>query len=251
MTLRAPNMASFPRGGTAVVIGASGSIGGAILGQLLHVGIFERLAAFSRAPINLPDGNSVTPGFIDVCEEESICEAAEAIAASRIPVRLLVNATGFLHGGGLMPEKTWRQLNPEHLRKAFAVNAIGAALLMKHFLPLLAKSGKAVYATLSARIGSIEDNRTGGWYSYRASKAALNQLVRTASVELARSKPEAICVALHPGTVESRLTYPFRKDGLVVRTPEEAALLLLEVLDHLKPKDSGLFLDYHGQRLSW
>ena len=150
-----------------------------------------------------------------------------------------------------MPEKSWRQIDPAHMATAFAVNAIGPALLLKHFLPLLAQEGRAVFATLSAKVGSIGDNRLGGWYSYRASKAALNQIVRTAAVELARRQRESICVALHPGTVSSRMTRPFRKDGLDVASPEAAAIRLLAVVDRLQAADNGGFLDYKGQPLPW
>lgn len=137
------------------------------------------------------------------------------------------------------------------MAKAFALNAIGPALLMKHFLPLLPRAGKAVFVTLSAKVGSIGDNHLGGWYSYRASKAALNQLVRTAAIELHRVQPAAFCVALHPGTVASAPSAPFGKSGLEVRSPHDAAGLLLQVIDRLVPADSGGFFDYRGERLPW
>jgi NAD(P)-dependent dehydrogenase (short-subunit alcohol dehydrogenase family) len=137
------------------------------------------------------------------------------------------------------------------MAKAFAINAIGPALIMKHFLPLFPPSGKAVFATLSAKVGSIGDNRLGGWHSYRASKAALNQLVRTTAVELKRRRPEAICAALHPGTVNTGLSAPFAKSGLAVREPEQAANLLLRVIDQLTADDSGGFFNYAGERLPW
>ena len=120
---------------------------------------------------------------------------------------------------------------------------------MKHFLPRLARSGRAVFATLSARVGSIEDNRAGGWYSYRASKAALNQLVRSAAIELARGNKGAVCVALHPGTVATSLSSPFAKTGLDVQTPAEAATRLLAVIDGLTPAQSGMLLDHRGERI--
>jgi len=174
-------------------------------------------------------------------------QLSRAMAAA-VGLRLAIDATGFLHGDGMMPEKSWRQLDPEHMLHAFTVNAVGPALLMKHFLPLLPRDGKSLFATLSTRIGSIGDNRLGGWYSYRASKAALNQLVRTASIELKRRQPEAICVALHPGTVDSALSAPFDKANLKVRTPLQAADKLLKVMDHLT---SGQFFDYGGDALPW
>jgi NAD(P)-dependent dehydrogenase (short-subunit alcohol dehydrogenase family) len=123
--------------------------------------------------------------------------------------------------------------------------------MMKHMLPRLPRAGKSVFATLSAKVGSIGDNRLGGWYAYRASKAALNQLVRTASIELARRAPEAICVALHPGTVATSLSSPFAATGLEVHTPDVAARHLLGVIDQLAPHANGGFFDWRGQTLPW
>jgi NAD(P)-dependent dehydrogenase (short-subunit alcohol dehydrogenase family) len=164
---------------------------------------------------------------------------------------LVIDATGYLHDANAMPEKSWRQIDPEHLVKAFRINAIGPAILMKHFLPLMPRDRRSVFATLSARVGSIGDNTLGGWYGYRASKAALNQFVRTAAVELKRKKPLAICVALHPGTVESKLSAPFAKSNLEVRSAAEAADQLLKVIDELEPRHSGGFFDHRGDTIPW
>jgi len=232
---------SFPAGSLGIVIGASGAIGGALLDSLQHAFGVTRAIGFSRS--RLPS--------LDLTSEASIADAAHQLLQFDLPPRLIIDATGFLHGDGVSPEKSLRQLDAANLAKAFSLNAIGPALLMKHFLPLLPRAGKAVFATLSARVGSIEDNHLGGWYGYRASKAALNQLVRTAAIELKRRQPEAICVALHPGTVDSRLSAPFRKIGLAVRSPVEAADRLLEVIDRLRPEDSGGFFDYRGERVQW
>lgn len=233
------------------MVGAEGAIGAALLAQLQAQPGFEKVMGYSRngRPASGPGASAI--GALDVCSENSIAEAAGVVSAAGLPLRLFFNATGFLHGEGLMPEKTWRQIDPGHMARSFAVNAIGPALLLKHFLPLLARDGKAVFATMSAKVGSIGDNRLGGWYSYRASKAALNQIVRTAAVELARRQHESICVALHPGTVHSRLTAPFRKEALDVSTPEAAAIRLLTVLDRLQSADNGGFLDYNGKTLPW
>ena len=160
-------------------------------------------------------------------------------------------ASGFLHDGEHQPERALRDLSPAHMAKAFAVNAIGPALVLKHFAPLLPKAGKAVIALLSAKVGSIGDNRLGGWLSYRASKAALNQIVRTSAIELARSRPQAICVVLHPGTVATPLSAPFAKGGLDVRSPDVAAHQMLDVVAALEPRHSGSFLDYRGGELPW
>lgn len=233
--------AGFGADGLAVVIGASGAIGGALLAQLASRTGFRRAVGLSRAG---------TPA-VDLTDEPSIAEAAAHVAAQALPIRLVVVATGILHRPAMMPEKSWQQIDPAQMAHAFAVNAIGPALLMKHFLPLLPRSGKAVFATLSARVGSIGDNQLGGWYGYRASKAALNQLVRTAAIELGRRRPQAICVALHPGTVASRLSEPFSARGLQVVAPDDAAARLLAVIDRLGPEQSGGFYDYRGEPLPW
>ena len=232
---------SFPAGGLAVVVGASGGIGGALLARLAGERSFRGVVGLGR--------DSVPP--LDLTSEETIARAAAHVAGTGHEPRLVVDATGFLHGDGLAPERSWRELDPAHMAKAFAVNATGPALLMKHFLPLLPRDGKAVFATLSARVGSIGDNRLGGWYSYRASKAALNQLVRTAAVELGRRRPAAVCVALHPGTVDTGLSAPFAKAGLEVRPAGQAADRLLRVIDRLAAEDSGGFFDHWGARLPW
>jgi NAD(P)-dependent dehydrogenase (short-subunit alcohol dehydrogenase family) len=219
-----------------VVIGASGGIGAALA---------RRLEARGRPPIRL--GRTTTPA-LDLRDEASI-EAAAAAAGTEL--RLVIDATGFLHGDGFEPEKSLRQLDPAHLAHSFAINAIGPALLMKHFLPRLARRERAVFATLSARVGSISDNHLGGWYGYRAAKAALNQLVRTAAIELARSHREAVCVALHPGTVDTRLSEPFAKAGLQVQAPDQAAERLLAVIEQLTPAESGALIDHRGERIAF
>ncbi|RKQ73706.1 SDR family NAD(P)-dependent oxidoreductase [Oceanibaculum indicum] len=225
----------------AVVIGAGGGIGAAVLDNLRQRGSFAEVLGFGRS----------SEPALDLLDETSIERAAQHVAALPGELRLLFDASGFLHGHGFQPEKSWRDLDPAHLAHNFAVNAIGPALLMKHFLPLLPRKGKAVFATLSAKVGSIGDNNLGGWYGYRASKAALNQLVHTAAIELKRSRPQAICVALHPGTVDTQLSAPFSKAGLAVRPPEEAAADLLAVIDGLMPEQTGGFFDYRGDPLPW
>jgi NAD(P)-dependent dehydrogenase (short-subunit alcohol dehydrogenase family) len=230
----------FPEGGIAVVFGAGGAIGRALVGQLQAGQNFKHVLGFSRAS---------TPA-IDLLIETTLKDAAD-FATSRGEIRLVLDATGFLHDDSHRPEKSWRELQPSHLARSFALNAIGPALIMKHVLPLLPRQGKSVFATLSAKVGSIGENRLGGWYSYRASKAALNQLVRTAAIELGRRHPDSICVALHPGTVDTGLTSPFSKAGLEVQSPDAAAGRLLAVIDRLSPGDSGGFLDHRGERVPW
>lgn len=160
-------------------------------------------------------------------------------------------ATGFLHDEAQRPEKSWRELDHAQMARSFALNVIGPALIMKHLLPLLPRQGKSVFATLSARVGSIGDNRAGGWYSYRASKAALNQLLRSAAIELRRRRPEAICVALHPGTANTLLSKPFSKGDLDVQSPDLAAQRLLAVVARLGPGHSGGFFDHRGDPVPW
>ncbi|MDP2356598.1 MAG: SDR family NAD(P)-dependent oxidoreductase [Beijerinckiaceae bacterium] len=219
----------------AVVAGASGGVGAALVRALRGQGAFEDVVTLSRTG---------APAF-DITDEASIAAAAQALAGR--DVRLVIDATGFLHDARYQPEKSLRQLDPAHMLHSFAVNAMGPALMMKHFLPLCPREGRFVFATLSARVGSIADNRLGGWHSYRASKAALNQFLRTGAVELARTRPHAICVALHPGTVDTRMSQVFAKQGLDVRPPDVAATDLLRVIESLTPQQTGGFFDYKGE----
>ena len=234
------DLSSFPKDGVAVIFGAGGGIGGALVETLSSTDSFAHVVGFGRK----------TSPSIDLMDEASL-ERAATFAAEMGELRLVIDATGFLHDDRQGPEKSWRQLDGGNLARSFALNAIGPALIMKHVLPLLPRSGKAVFATLSARVGSIGDNRLGGWYSYRASKAALNQLVRTSAVELARRSPEGICVALHPGTVATALSAPFAAAGLDVHTPAEAACYLLAVVDELAAEVNGGFFDWRGQTVPW
>jgi NAD(P)-dependent dehydrogenase (short-subunit alcohol dehydrogenase family) len=224
----------------AIVFGATGGIGAALLEALHASGQFADVIGFSRA----------TSPPIDLLDEASL-ERAVSGAAGLGTLRLVIDATGFLHDDRQAPEKSWRNLDAAQLARSFALNATGPALIMKHVLPRLPRSGKAVFATLSARVGSIGDNRLGGWYAYRASKAALNQLVRTASVELGRRSSDSLCVALHPGTVATSLSAPFAASGLEVHSPAAAARHLLAVIDRLTPDANGGFFDWRGQPVPW
>ena len=224
----------------AVVIGATGGIGRALAQTLSHDAAYDLVIGLSR---------SSTPP-LELTSEASIVAAAAFINAQGTP-RLIIDATGVLQSETIKPEKSWREIDAAQMAASFAINAVGPALVMKHFLPLLPREGRAVFATLSARVGSIGDNRLGGWYSYRASKAALNQLVRTAAIELNRRSPNAICVALHPGTVDTGLSASFTKTGLDVQTPELAARQLLEVIQGLATADSGGFFDCKGETIVW
>lgn len=232
-------MQSLPPGYHALILGATGAIGGAIAAQLQADPRCAQMLALSRQS---------TPA-IDFDQPDSIAAAAEALRPQG-PWHLIVVATGMLTGPTGGPEKRLADLNAAHLAASFATNTIGPALALAHFAPLLAKGERCLLAVLSAKVGSIGDNRLGGWYSYRASKAALNMLLKTAAIEVARTHPQAVLAALHPGTVNSALSAPFR-GAEIGRPPTEAARDLLAVLDTLQPADSGGFWAYDGQRLPW
>lgn len=233
-------MKSLPDGFNALVVGASGGIGSALLSELQRNGHHGHVAGLSR---------SDTSG-VDLTDEETLSAAAEDLRKTCRDLHLIICATGVLGAAGAGPEKAVTDLDPERMAAIFAVNTIGPALLFKHFVPLLPASGKCVFAVLSARVGSIGDNRLGGWYSYRASKSALNQIVRSVSVEVARKRPEAVCLALHPGTIETPLTRPFAR-GRFTHTADEAARNLLTVMDGATSADSGQFFDYDGKKVAW
>ena len=229
---------SFPDGFRALVLGASGGIGQACV---------QALQAHPRCAVVLALHRRSQPA-LDLNIEASIAHAAQAIRASS-PFHLVVHAAGVLHGAGFMPEKKLGDLNYAQLEATFRANTLGPALVLRHFTPLLDRQ-RSVLALLSAKVGSIGDNRLGGWYSYRASKAALNMLLKTAAIEMARTHPQAVLAALHPGTVDSALSAPFRGTK-IWRSARDAAHDLLAVIDGLQPQDSGGFWAYDGQRLPW
>lgn len=217
----------------ALVIGETGGIGAAFMRALAARG---EVVGLSRAR----DG-------LDLADEAAIARVMGRLEGT---FDRIILATGALEIAGAGPEKTLRHLSAETLARQFAVNAIGPALVLKHALRLLPKDRPAQFAALSARVGSIGDNRLGGWYSYRAAKAALNQLIHTAAIEVARSHPRAVLVCLHPGTVATALTEAHAAGHARV-TPDEAAQNLLRVLDALGPADSGGFYDWAGKRIEW
>ena len=227
----------------ALVIGSNGGLGAALLSQLEGDNNYAQAIGLSRS----------TQVSVNYDDESSIAKAAQHVAGlcvtSNMQLRLLVVATGFLHGAQGQPERSFTNLDATYLQHVFKINTVGPALVMKHFLPLLPKTGRCVAGFMSAKVGSISDNALGGWYGYRASKAALNQLVKTASIELTRRNKDSICVSLHPGTVATALSEPFAKTGLNVRPATEAAADLLAVLAGLSPLDSGCLVDYQGQKL--
>ncbi|MHB8950733.1 MAG: SDR family NAD(P)-dependent oxidoreductase [Rhodoferax sp.] len=231
-------MNTFPDGFRALVIGASGSIGQAFV-QMLQVnprcGEVVGLHRKSEPRVDFDD-------------EASIASAAEALRGGG-KFHLIINAAGLLHTGDFMPEKKLGDLNYAQLEATFRVNTFGPALVLRHFAPLL-DTQRSVLAVISAKVGSIEDNRLGGWYSYRASKAALNMLLKTAAIEVRRSNPQAVLVSLHPGTVSTDLSKPFKGEQ-IGRAASDAADDMLGLLNRLSPADSGSFFTYSGERLPW
>ena len=191
---------------------------------------------------------------MDVTVEDSVANAAAAIRAETARVDLLVNCAGVLHDGAdMQPEKRLADVSPVSLQRSFAVNAVGPLLVAKHFQGLLDREARAVFASLSARVGSIGDNRLGGWYAYRTAKAAQNMVTRNLSIELRRRARGVICVALHPGTVDTGLSRPFQSNVPEERlfSPERAARQLLDVIDGLRPEDNGGFFAWDGQPIPW
>ncbi|WP_217496995.1 SDR family NAD(P)-dependent oxidoreductase [Pseudoduganella umbonata] len=231
-------MNSLPHQFNALVIGASGTIGAAFVDLLKHSPHCASVHGLHR--------HSTPP--IDFADEHSVAEAARVLG-TEARFHLIINAAGILHSEEFMPEKRLADLHNRQMQATFQANTFGPAMVMRHFVPLLA-SERAIMAMLSAKVGSIGDNRLGGWYSYRASKAALNMLVKTAAIEAARSQKNSVLVALHPGTVNSRLSQPFRGE-VIGRPAEDAAADMLRVLDALTPADSGSFRSYSGVELPW
>jgi len=244
-------LTTFPDHLNAVVIGASGGIGSAITKQLFQAPKVGRVLALSRTSVK--QNEKVFAAQIDLENPEKIEAAAEHAKECLGSVHLVFVATGLLHDGDLQPEKALRSLTPDVLARSFAINAIGPALLARSFIPLMPREGKTAFAAISARVGSITDNGLGGWYSYRASKAALNQLMRTTAIEVARKYKEAVFLALHPGTTETSLSKPFQsgvpKNKLF--TPHYSANRMLQVIDQAEPRDSGKLIAWDGEVLPY
>lgn len=248
---RHANLGSFGSDINAVVVGATGGIGSAFVEALMGFETVSRVVALSRSDPGL-DTSRVTWVPIDIEDEDSIQAAAEGIRSLVGQLHLVVVASGVLHHGEtLQPEKTWRSLSAESLERAFRINTVGPALMAKHLLPLLARNRKSAFAALSARVGSISDNRLGGWHSYRASKAALNMLLKTVSIELTRVNPHALCIGLHPGTVDSGLSKPFQANVPKGKLfpPQLATSHLLTVIDGLTPEQSGKVFAWDGREI--
>jgi NAD(P)-dependent dehydrogenase (short-subunit alcohol dehydrogenase family) len=228
---------------TALVIGGTGGLGAALVQVLQKDTNYSQVLSLSR---------SSAPA-LDYADEATLATSAQwvAVQCAAAPLRTVIVATGYLHTDGAGPERTWSQLDAQYLQRVMLVNAIGPALVFKHFSQLLARDRVTRMVTISAKVGSIGDNALGGWYGYRASKAALNQIVKTASIEMTRRSKLSVCIAMHPGTVATALSDPFSKAGLNVRIAEVAAAEILQVVHALQPAQTGGFYDYKGEVLPW
>ncbi len=254
-------MAGSSVGQRALIVGGSRGIGLALVEALLADPAWICVTAASRSATATPElaalaeqhGKRLCRVVLDVADEASIAQAAAAVRAQHSALHLLVNTVGLLHGEGLTPERRLAEIEPGALLRSYAVNAVGPVLIAKHFQSLLAHDERSVLATLSARVGSIADNRLGGWYAYRAAKAGQNQLMRTAAIELARRAPRLISVSLHPGTVATELSAPFRGNVAAEKlfTPAHAAARLLTVIAGLTKESSGHFYAWDGSEIPW
>lgn len=248
---------------TALLVGARGGLGQAWQPRLLQHEACEALLACRRGPlakggVDQSTGRGRTIELTLDLEDPASIEAAAQAAREHIerlglpPLRKVIVASGLLHAPALQPEKSLRALDAFTLHRLMAVNAIGPALVARHLFPLMPRQGRVVFAAVSARVGSISDNRLGGWYGYRASKAALNQFIRTLAIEWSRTAKESVCVALHPGTVDTPLSQPFQGNVPEGRlfTPDESVGHLEAVLQHLGPQHSGRCYAWDGQEIA-
>lgn len=231
------------------VIGSSGAIGNAFVNQLAELYPDANIHAFSRHHPEKAENNIFR--HLIAYDNESSIEQAAAIATEDYPLNMVIVATGVLHDDILKPEKSLKELSAEKFQRSFAANTITPALIAKHFLPVLNKDHPSIFAVLSARVGSISDNHLGGWYAYRASKAALNMVIKTAAIEMNRFHKNAIVVGLHPGTVDSHLSKPFQKNVPAEKlfTAEFSAAKLLEGLSNLTLNDSGKCFAWDGEEI--
>ncbi len=225
---------------TAIIIGSSGGLGSALADAL------ER-----KPGVDVHRLTRQGHPQIDLTDESTIADVANHLKAAGCSPDLIIVASGLLHRDGKGPEKSLNEIDADWMIENFKVNAVGPALIAKHFLPLMPRDRRTCFAALSARVGSISDNKLGGWHSYRASKAALNMLIRNLAIEWQRKNPQSIVVGLHPGTVETALSAPFKGNPATERfAPDKAAEQLLTTLEALKPEQSGQLIAYDGQMIA-
>ena len=232
-----------------VIVGATGAIGKAFLEHYVKDELVENVFAFSRKKISF-ENRKIKSFDLDIENQTSIEDAAHNI--KDYPIDTIIVATGILHSENFGPEKSIKEIDFTTMTKVMAVNTIGPALIGRYFIPLLRKDAKSVLAFLSARVGSISDNKLGGWYSYRASKTALNQIIKNFSIELKRTNPEAVVLGLQPGTVDSNLSEPFKKNVAKGKlfSPEQSRELLSDVIEKATKEDSGNLIAYDGEIIS-
>ncbi len=245
----------------ALVVGASQGIGLGFVRKLLADEKVTKVYATYRQADSATELLTLVEEYphlvclvMDITEESQIAECMQKIRADIGKLNLVVNCVGILHDGDLQPEKSLKHLNSDNLQRYFQVNSIGAVLLAKHLLPLFRHGDeRSIFASISAKVGSIGDNKLGGWYGYRASKAALNMFMRTVAIEYARSCPKTIVVTLHPGTTETRLSQPFQSNVPAEKlfSVERTVNQLLNVMEQLRQSDSGQFFSWDGNRLPW
>ena len=245
----------------ALVVGSSQGIGLGFIKQLLANPAMAKIFATYRSRESAtelltlaqeyPDRLNCLP--LDITKEADIAESIKQISTEGKQLHFAINCVGILHEGKLQPEKSLRQIDPDHLMRYFQVNSMGGVLLAKHLMPLFRHQESSIFATISAKIGSIGDNRLGGWYGYRASKAALNMFMKTTAIEYSRRCPKTIVVTLHPGTTDTNLSVPFQRNVPPEKlfSVERTVTQLLAVIDGLEIKDSGNFFSWDGSHLPW
>ena len=236
----------------AVIIGARGGVGAAFVDAIAHSNQNHRVWATSTREADIP-GQSHYASQLDITNETSLAEFTSQLKAENYSPNVVINCSGLLHTEEYGPERSWRHLNIDVMRKVFDVNTFGVGLLGKHLIPLFDRQGRSVFASLSARVGSIGDNRLGGWYSYRASKAAQNMIIKGLSIEASMKWRDLICVALHPGTVDTDLSKPFSRSVPAHKLfdRDTACQHLCRVIEQLTPADTGRFLAWDGQPIEY
>ena len=241
---------------SALIIGGKGGVGEAVAKALLAHHSTVAVTVTSRDVLWAREDTGdarCSRRVLDITQAEPMAELAKSLKVKQPELNVIINCTGILHDDTIDPERSWRHLDMDTMQKVFAVNTFGVALAVRYLLPLLPRHERAIFASLSARVGSIGDNQLGGWYSYRASKAAQNMVIRTGAIEAKRSRPRLLCVTLHPGTVKTALSDPFtqRKPEDQLFSSDQSSEYLIEVLGNLTAKDSGYHYAWDGERIPW